>query len=59
VATLAGVLDRLWRPGPRLSSSTTTLDLLAAADHLMDMGPGGGLILAVGTPQDAAVTRAA
>jgi hypothetical protein len=34
------------------------LDLLAAADHLIDMGPGGGpgggRILATGTPEDVA-----
>ena len=34
------------------------LDLLAAADHLIDMGPGGGpdggRVLAAGTPQDVA-----
>jgi excinuclease ABC subunit A len=34
------------------------LDLLAAADHLIDMGPGGGPdgghILAAGTPEDVA-----
>ena len=38
------------------------LDLLAAADHLIDMGPGGGPggghIVAAGTPEDVARTPA-
>jgi excinuclease UvrABC ATPase subunit len=34
------------------------LDLLAA-DHLIDMGPDGGHILAAGTPEDVALPRAA
>jgi excinuclease ABC subunit A len=28
--------------------------LLAAADYLIDMGPGGGHIVAAGTPEDVA-----
>jgi excinuclease ABC subunit A len=50
VATLVGVFDRLLDAG----ATTTSWDLLAAADHLIDMGPGGGPdgghIVAAGTP---------
>ena len=35
------------------------LDLLAAADHLIDMGPDGGHIVAAGTPEDVARAPAA
>jgi excinuclease ABC subunit A len=59
VATLAGVFDRLLEAGATIIVIDHDLDLLAAADHLIDMGPGGGpdggRILAAGTPQD--VTR--
>jgi len=42
VATLAGVFDRLLDAGATIIVSDHDLDLLAAADHLIDMGPGGG-----------------
>lgn len=58
VATLAGVFDRLLEAGATIIVIDHDLDLLAAADHLIDMGPGGGplggRILAVGTPEDVA-----
>jgi excinuclease ABC subunit A len=58
VATLAGVFDRLLDAGATIIVIDHDLDLLAAADHLIDMGPGGGpdggLILAAGTPDDVA-----
>ncbi len=58
VATLAGVFDRLLAAGATIIVIDHDLDLLAAADHLIDMGPGGGPdgghILAAGTPQDVA-----
>jgi excinuclease ABC subunit A len=58
VATLAGVFDRLLRAGATIVVIDHDLDLLAAADHLIDMGPGGGpdggRILAAGTPEDVA-----
>jgi excinuclease ABC subunit A len=58
VATLAGVFDRLLDAGATIIVIDHDLDLLAAADHLIDMGPGGGpdggLILAAGTPEDVA-----
>jgi excinuclease ABC subunit A len=58
VATLAGVFDRLLAAGATIIVIDHDLDLLAAADHLIDMGPGGGpdggRILAAGTPEDVA-----
>jgi excinuclease ABC subunit A len=61
VATLVGVFDRLLEAGATIIVIDHDLDLLAAADHLVDMGPGGGpdggRILAAGTPAE--VSRAA
>jgi len=60
VATLVGVFDRLLGAGATIIviDHDHDLDLLAAADHLIDMGPGGGPdgghILAAGTPEDVA-----
>jgi excinuclease UvrABC ATPase subunit len=55
VATLIGVLDRLLGAGATIIVIDHDLDLLAAADHLIDMGPGGGPdgghIVAAGTPE--------
>ena len=42
VATLVGVFDRLLAAGATIIVIDHDLDLLAAADHLIDMGPGGG-----------------
>jgi excinuclease ABC subunit A len=60
VATLVGVFDRLLEAGATIIVIDHDLDLLAAADHLIDMGPGGGPdgghILAAGTPEDVART---
>ena len=54
VATLVGVFDRLLEAGATIIVIDHDLDLLAAADYVIDMGPGGGpdggQILAVGTP---------
>ena len=58
VATLVGVFDRLLEAGATIIVIDHDLDLLAAADHVIDMGPGGGpeggRILAAGTPEDVA-----
>jgi len=58
VATLVSVFDRLLDAGATIIVIDHDLDLLAAADHLIDMGPGGGPdgghILAAGTPGDVA-----
>jgi excinuclease ABC subunit A len=58
VATLVGVFDRLLDAGATIIVIDHDLDLLAAADYLIDMGPGGGpdggRILAAGSPADVA-----
>jgi excinuclease ABC subunit A len=58
VATLVAVFDRLLQAGATIIVIDHDLDLLAAADHLIDMGPGGGPdgghIVAAGTPEDVA-----
>jgi excinuclease ABC subunit A len=58
VATLVGVFDRLLDAGATIIVIDHDLDLLAAADYLIDMGPGGGpeggRILSAGTPGDVA-----
>jgi excinuclease ABC subunit A len=58
VATLVGVFDRLLDAGATIIVIDHDLDLLAAADHLIDMGPGGGPdgghIVASGLPQHVA-----
>jgi excinuclease ABC subunit A len=58
VATLAGVFDRLLAAGATIIVIDHDLDLLAAADYLIDVGPGGGPdgghIVAAGTPEDVA-----
>ena len=58
VATLVGVLDQLLAAGATIIVIDHDLDLLAAADHLIDMGPGGGPegghIVAAGRPEDVA-----
>jgi excinuclease ABC subunit A len=58
VGTLVGVFDRLLEAGATIIVIDHDLDLLAAADHLIDMGPGGGPdgghIVAAGPPRDVA-----
>ena len=58
VATLVGVFDRLLEAGATIIVIDHDLDLLAAADHLIDIGPGGGpdggRILAAGPPEHVA-----
>jgi excinuclease ABC subunit A len=58
VATLVGVFDRLLDAGATIIVIDHDLDLLATADHLIDMGPGGGPdgghILAAGPPEQVA-----
>jgi excinuclease ABC subunit A len=58
VATLVGVFDHLLEAGATIIVIDHDLDLLAAADHLIDMGPGGGPegghIVAAGLPEDVA-----
>lgn len=58
VGTLVRVFDRLLDAGATIIVIDHDLDLLAAADYLIDMGPGGGpdggRIVAQGAPQDVA-----
>jgi ABC-type hemin transport system ATPase subunit len=58
VGTLVGVFDRLLDAGATIIVIDHDLDLLATADYLIDMGPGGGpgggRIVAQGTPRDVA-----
>jgi excinuclease ABC subunit A len=58
VATLVGVFDRLLAAGATIIVIDHDLDLLAAADYLIDMGPGGGPdgghLVATGTPAEVA-----
>ena len=58
VGTLVGVFDRLLEAGATIIVIDHDLDLLATADYLIDMGPGGGpdggRIVAQGTPRDVA-----
>jgi excinuclease ABC subunit A len=58
VGTLVGVFDRLLDAGATIIVIDHDLDLLATADYLIDMGPGGGpdggQIVARGTPRDVA-----
>jgi excinuclease ABC subunit A len=58
VATLVSVFDRLLDAGATIIVIDHDLDLLSAADHIIDMGPGGGpdggRIVATGTPEDVA-----
>lgn len=59
VRTLIGVLQRLLDGGATIVVIEHDLDMIANADFVIDMGPGGGedggRIVAVGTPEDIAV----
>ena len=58
IAVLVGVFDRLLDGGATVVVIDHDLDLLAAADRLIDMGPvggpAGGRVVAEGTPQEVA-----
>lgn len=57
---LIGVLDRLLAKGATVVVIEHDLDLIANADHVIDMGPGGGSaggrIVATGTPEQVAAS---
>jgi len=61
IRTLVGVFDRLLDEGATVVVIDHDLDLLAAADYLIDMGPSGGpaggRIVASGTPAAVAADR--
>ncbi|MDE6391463.1 MAG: excinuclease ABC subunit UvrA, partial [Duncaniella sp.] len=54
IRVLLGVLDRLVDKGNTVLVIEHNLDVICAADHIIDMGPGGGknggMIIAQGTP---------
>ncbi|MDE6130447.1 MAG: excinuclease ABC subunit UvrA, partial [Muribaculaceae bacterium] len=60
VNTLLGILNRLVAKGNTVLVIEHNLDLIAAADYVIDMGPGGGesggRIIAAGTPEEVAHT---
>ena len=53
-----GVLNRLVEKGNTVLVIEHNLDVLKCADHIIDMGPGGGknggIIVATGTPEEVA-----
>lgn len=58
IRTLLGVLDRLLATGATVIVIEHDLDMIANADHIIDLGPGGGTaggrIVATGTPAQVA-----
>lgn len=60
VKVLMGVLNRLVDKGNTVVVIEHNLDVIKLADHIIDMGPGGGRnggrIIAVGTPEQIAAT---
>ena len=58
INTLLGVLNRLVEKGNTVLVIEHNLDVLKCADHIIDMGPGGGVlggqIIATGTPEQIA-----
>jgi excinuclease ABC subunit A len=62
IRTLVGVFDRLLDDGATVVVIDHDLDLLGAADHVIDMGPTGGprggRVLAEGTPDEVAADPA-
>ncbi|MBT1166151.1 excinuclease ABC subunit UvrA [Bifidobacterium simiarum] len=62
VRVLLGVFDRLVAAGATVVVIEHDLDVIANADHIIDMGPGGGVgggrIVATGSPSDIAASPA-
>jgi excinuclease ABC subunit A len=62
VQVLLGVLQRLVDNGATVLVIEHDLDVIAGADHIIDLGPGGGTaggrIVATGTPEQIARTKA-
>jgi len=62
IRTLVAVFDRLLDAGATVVVIDHDLDLIAAADHVLDLGPvggpGGGQVVAQGTPGEVAADPA-
>ena len=62
VQTLIGIFQRLIDQGATVIVIEHDLDMIANADYIVDMGPGGGesggQIVAAGTPEDIAANPA-
>ncbi|MCB9728375.1 MAG: excinuclease ABC subunit UvrA [Deltaproteobacteria bacterium] len=60
VERLLAVLDRLVEAGNSVVMVEHHLDIIKAADHIIDLGPegggGGGQVMAVGTPEEVAAS---
>lgn len=60
IKTLLAVLNRLVDKGNTVVVIEHNLDVIKCADHIVDMGPGGGVnggrIIATGTPEEISVT---
>ncbi len=56
IKVLLGVLNRLVEKGNTVLVIEHNLDIIKSADHIIDMGPGGGknggMIIATGTPEE-------
>ncbi|GFH41854.1 UvrABC system protein A [Lactococcus hodotermopsidis] len=61
IATLLDVMNRLVDQGNTIVVIEHNLDVIKTADHIIDLGPeggiGGGTILAVGTPEEVAAVE--
>lgn len=61
IRTLLAILDRLVDKGNTVLVIEHNLDVVRAADYLVDLGPGGGVdggyIIATGTPEQVAATE--
>jgi excinuclease ABC subunit A len=58
---LLGIIDRLVEMGNTVIVIEHNLDVMAAADWIIDMGPGGGKlggeVVAAGTPEEVALSE--
>ena len=56
IRRLLSVLNRLVEAGNTVLVIEHNLDVIKCADHLIDIGPEGGVVVAVGTPEQVAQT---